>query len=359
MALEGPLGHAAQYENLLAEIRRRPAHGYLFAGPVGVGKSIVAIALIHSLFCELTPGPGFCCTVTDCPVRNGAGVTESGRGGGPAIPRCDCCAGCVQLAAGVHPDFLGVARETGRSDVTIEQVRNLIARLGSRPTRAPIRAALIDDADTLNLPAQNALLKTIEEPPGSTIIFLIARSERMLLDTVRSRLRLVRFGPLSITDLETLLARRPGLDAERIDAIARLARGSAGRAMSLADGVEPPITALLEAIGRARSLDFAAAQALAQEHFAARDQSVENFELIARMLEEMLWLRLLDRELDSPAGPIAGKMKQIAEGLEIGAILSAMENAVKASGAVDAMANSRLQAERWWLDLARAARGDL
>jgi len=68
MALEGPLGHAAQYGNLLAEIDRRPAHAYLFAGPAGVGKAIVATALIHGLFCERTRGAGFCCTVTDCPV---------------------------------------------------------------------------------------------------------------------------------------------------------------------------------------------------------------------------------------------------------------------------------------------------
>ena len=84
----------------------------------------------------------------------------------------------------------------------IEQVRDLIAQLGYalRAVRGAI--AILDDAETLNMPAQNALLKTLEEPPGYAIIFLVTQSERALLDTVRSRLRPVRFGPLAVADLE-------------------------------------------------------------------------------------------------------------------------------------------------------------
>ena len=103
----------------------------------------------------------------------------------------------MQVALGVHPDFIYVARQPNRSEVLIEQVRDLIGRLGSRPSRGPRRVAIIDDAETLNLPAQNALLKTLEEPPGDTIIFMITQSERALLDTIRSRMRPVRFAPLT------------------------------------------------------------------------------------------------------------------------------------------------------------------
>ena len=75
-----------------------------------------------------------------------------------------------------------------------------------------MRAAIIDDAETLNLPAQNALLKTLEEPPGYAVIFLIAENANALLDTVRSRLRPVPFPTLSAAELTGLLVRKAGLE---------------------------------------------------------------------------------------------------------------------------------------------------
>ena len=84
-----------------------------------------------------------------------------------------------------------------RTEVLIEQVRGLIERLGFKPSRGPRRVAIIDDAETLNLPAQNALLKTLEEPPGATIIFLVSdRASAPCSIPIRSRLRPVRFAPL-------------------------------------------------------------------------------------------------------------------------------------------------------------------
>jgi len=219
---------------------------------------------------------------------------------------------------------------------------------------------VIDDGETLNIPAQNALLKTLEEPPGFTIIFLIAQSERMLLDTVRSRLRLVRFPALAAADIAALLVERMGLEPERAQALARLARGSAANGFALAEGNAPPMGELLGALERAATIDFAAAQALAQDFFANRSEALANFELIARLLEEMLCFKLLGartQEVSAPADsthPVNG----LAERFELTMILGAMEGAVAAASAVEAMANPRLQAESWWMRVARAARGE-
>ena len=116
----------------------------------------------------------------------------------------------------------------------IEQVRELIASSGYA-SRGATRVAIIDDAETLNIPAQNALLKTLEEPPGHAIIFLIAQSERALLDTVRSRMRPVRFGPLAVADSRDTGEAQRSRPSPR-GPIARLARGSAARALALARG---------------------------------------------------------------------------------------------------------------------------
>jgi DNA polymerase III subunit delta' len=355
MPLSGLHAHRETARRLLAELKRRPSHAYLFSGPRGVGKALVASALAHALLCERRAGEDFCCRVERCPVRAAppqAGGRRRGVGAEPA--RCDCCAACVQIAAGVHPDFTRIGRAANRTDVLIEQVRALIGELGLKPTRSPLRVAIIDDAETLNIPAQNALLKTLEEPPGHAIIFLIASAERVLLDTVRSRVRPVRFAALSTADLEAILAERGIVDAGRRTAAARRARGSAARALALAESEGSALDDLLDALLHAGNFDFVSAQQLAQQHFRNRDEAAENFELIARLLEEVLCSKLLG--VDSGAHPKG--VTELAAVLRLDGILSCLEGATRAWVAVEAMANPRLQAEQYWMNAAQALRGE-
>ncbi|HVA79443.1 MAG TPA: hypothetical protein VNF29_00790 [Candidatus Binataceae bacterium] len=355
MPLSGLRGHRELAARLLAELHARPSHAYLFSGPAGVGKATAASALAHAMLCERAPGPDFCCVAERCAVRTAPLPATRPRAGAPAAPRCDCCSACVQIATGVHPDFTRIGRTAGRSDVLIEQVRALIAQLGVKPSRAGRRIAIIDDAETLNLPAQNALLKTLEEPPGHAIIFMITASERALLDTVRSRMRPVRFGALATADIEAILAARGGADPSKRAAAARLARGGAARAIALLEGDAPPMKELLAALARAHSLDFAGAQEIAQELFRSRDEAAANFELIARVLEEILTLKLLGAG-EAPHEEETIVIRKLADALAIGAIVECMSAAVKARGAVDAMANPRMQAEQFWMTAAKAIR---
>jgi DNA polymerase-3 subunit delta' len=261
------------------------------------------------------------------------------------------------VAAGVHPDLIYIARSPKRTEVLIEQVRDFIERLGIRPARGSRRIAIIDDAETLNIPAQNALLKTIEEPPPDTIIFLVTRSERALLDTIRSRTRPVRFAPLAAAEIEAVLISRTGMARERAAAFARLARGSIGRAFAVAEGAEPPMADLLKALTGASTLDFVEAHALAQQFFGTRDQAARNFELIARMLEEMLCCKLLQAELSAPSPEAARTMTDFAQITDTATLAALLKRALDAHTAVDAMANPRLQAENWWMAAGAALRG--
>ena len=359
MPLAGVAGNRDLIAGLEAELARRPAHAYLFAGPRGVGKSIVARGVAHHILCERDPGAQFCCNVADCPVRAAPATPARGRAAATAAaPRCACCAACVQIALGVHPDYVYVARQPNRSDLLIEQVRDLIERLGVRPSRGPRRVAVIDDAETLNLPAQNALLKTLEEPPGHTMMILVTSSERALLDTVRSRMRPVRFGPLDVAEIASVLEAAAKVAPERAKAIAPLARGSLARALSLAQGEELPVKELIDALGRAAKLDFAGAQSIAQEFFGARDQAVANFELIARLWEEMLCFKLLGTELMAPAPEAAAAMAELAARSDPTALARVATTALAAATAVDEMANSRLQAEQFWIGAGQALRGE-
>ena len=358
MALTDLRGHDEIYQQLPAELRTRASHAYLFAGPRGVGKNLIAESLAHSLLCERSPGAGFCCTPNRCPIRS-PGSSSHGRKQLESPARCDCCTACVQIAGRVHPDFNYVCKPPTRTDVLIEQVRELIAKLVLKPARALRRIAIVDDAETLNLAAQNALLKTLEEPPGEAIIFLVASGDRALLDTVRSRLRLVRFGPLAPPEIAAILLGSNQASSDRAYAIARLARGSASRALAMLDSDEPPALELLRALSGARKIDFPRAHGLAQELFGRRDQAAESFELLARLLEDLLTHKILESAIETgDEGETRELMKVLAQTMSVEAILKGMDTALKAAAAVEGMANPRLQAEQWWLEISSAMRND-
>ena len=359
MPIASVLGHREIATRLLAELRTRPSHAYLFAGPHGVGKAIVATSLVHAMMCERSPGENFCCTTAHCPVRLAPQTERTrARAGDSDAPRCECCSACVQIATGVHPDFTYISRPAGRSEVLIDQVRELIARLGIRPSRSPVRMAIIDDAEALGDPAQNALLKTLEEPPGHAIIIMVTSSERALLDTVRSRMRTVRFPALHAADLEAILAAHGVTDQARASAMALLARGSAANAIALADGDEPPMKELLDALSHAKSIDFARAQSIAQEFFANRDAAAGNFELLARLLEEVLCYKLLKTDFVAFPPEARSKLVSLADSLEVDAIAKCIDAAVRATEAVVQNANPRMQAENWWTIAGHAMRGE-
>ena len=359
MPIASILGHREIATRLLAELRTRPSHAYLFAGAHGVGKAIVATSLVHAMMCERSPGENFCCTTAHCPVRLAPQTERTrARAGDSDAPRCACCSACVQIATGVHPDFTYISRPAGRSEVLIDQVRELIARLGIRPSRSPVRMAIIDDAEALGDPAQNALLKTLEEPPGHAIIIMVTSSERALLDTVRSRMRTVRFPALHAADLEAILAAHGVTDQARASALALLARGSAANAIALADGDEPPMKELLDALSHAKSIDFARAQSIAQEFFANRDAAAGNFELLARLLEEVLCYKLLKTDFVAFPPEARSKLVSLADSLEVDAIAKCIDAAVRATEAVVQNANPRMQAENWWTIAGHAMRGE-
>src|SRR3954469_13917898 len=119
----------------------------IFSGPAGVGKRATAMALAQAVNC-LNP--------RSQPLETDA---------------CGTCAACARIARGVHPDVLVI--EPGDSgSIKIEQVRDVVDRAAYRPFEGKRRVVVIDDADALMSAAQNALLKTLEEPPSASIFIL-------------------------------------------------------------------------------------------------------------------------------------------------------------------------------------------
>jgi len=219
----------------------RLASTWIFAGPPGVGKFTTALALAKTKLC-------------DKPVskRNNGQVALLEDGFELTLP-CNVCESCRAVDAGSHPDVHVVTRqliryhdETGKSKGTtlsIAVIRGEItgdpkegkeAKIYKRSFRGKGKFFIIDQADLMDVPAQNALLKTLEEPPAESYLVLVTSSPQELLSTIRSRSQVVLFSELPDEMLLPALIGK-GLSHEDAKLMARLARGSLGRAMAWAD----------------------------------------------------------------------------------------------------------------------------
>jgi DNA polymerase-3 subunit delta' len=174
----------------------------IFAGPEGVGKRMAAIGLAQLVNCG-------------APSDNDA---------------CGECASCKRIARGVHADILLIEPEESGS-IKVDQVREAIERSAYRPFEGRRRVVIIDRADELVEPAQNALLKTLEEPPPASGFVMVTSRPGMLLSTVRSRCQVLRFGRLAPADVASVLMRVHGFSDADAHAAASLSDGSIGTAL--------------------------------------------------------------------------------------------------------------------------------
>jgi DNA polymerase-3 subunit delta' len=198
----------------------RLPHGLIFAGRAGVGKATTARALSKLFLCEQPK--------EDQP--------------------CGRCESCKIFDSGNHPDYHVISKEliryhdkTGKYkgiDLSIHVIRpELLEPASRKPVMGRGKVFVIEQADLMNPQAQNALLKTLEEPAGRAIIILLTDQPGCLLPTIRSRCQMVRFAALDEKRVAKELQKR-GHDAETAGNAAGLARGSLGLAMRwIDDGV--------------------------------------------------------------------------------------------------------------------------
>jgi DNA polymerase-3 subunit delta' len=147
---------------------------------------------------------------------------------------CRTCAACRKVDHGNHPDLHRLAPEGGGQQIRVGQVQALSSDLALLPLEGAFRVAIIERAQKLNLDAQNALLKTLEEPPPAVAIVLAADDTSALLPTVVSRCARIRLGPVAPETIAELLAEAGLSDAARGAALGRLAGGRPGVAIALA-----------------------------------------------------------------------------------------------------------------------------
>lgn len=246
-------GHPLVLDLLRQAVRRgRMPQSLLFAGPEGVGKRAVAVALAQAV---------------NCPVRLAAEGDDA----------CGRCPTCERIAAGRHSDVVFLEKGDEAS-IKIKALRERVLEVvGYRPFEAAYRVYVIDPADGMRWETQDALLKTLEEPPGAAILVLVSARPDMLLPTIQSRCRRVRFGPLADADVVRVLTERLDVDPARARMLAAVAGGSVGRAMSedagaLDDDRTAAMALLTAARGDAIGARLKAATSMVQHGTKRRDR---------------------------------------------------------------------------------------
>jgi len=185
----------------------------LLTGPKGVGKSLVAQVAAEVMNCRT-------------PVE---------ANGGLAIDSCGVCSVCNRIQRGSYPDVIEL-EPTESGSIVVDQIRVVLGQVGYKPFEARRRVVIVDEADMMVTAAQNALLKTLEEPNESTQMILVTSRPDLLLDTVRSRCPQLRFGLLDVEEIIAVLAQRVEVDEVSARSAAVLAGGSAGQAIKVASG---------------------------------------------------------------------------------------------------------------------------
>ena len=217
MTLRNIIGHRRLTTLIARAIERESLPPtLLFAGPPGVGKWAVARATAQAINC-LEPVK---------PAGDFAPPLETDA--------CGRCRSCDRIARGVHVDVMALEPDD-KASIKIDGVRDMLSRTGFRPFEGRRRVVLIREADTLEPASQNALLKSLEEPPPGTMFILTTAVPGVLLPTVRSRCMRLRFGRLTSPEVAAALTRDHDYSDTEARAAAPLADGSLGQALALID----------------------------------------------------------------------------------------------------------------------------
>ncbi len=184
---------------------KQVSHAYIIAGDQGMGKKTLTNAFVKALVCE-------------------AGYGEA----------CGMCRSCIQFASGNHPDVRYVTHEKPAS-IGVDDVRTQITGdIMIKPYNGRYKVYIVDDAQLMTVQAQNALLKTIEEPPSYAMLIFLTTSPESLLATIRSRCVLLRMKPVDKLKIRDYLIREMEIPDYRANVCAAYAQGNLGKAITMA-----------------------------------------------------------------------------------------------------------------------------
>lgn len=321
MTFEQILGHQQQIEILQRALKgRRLAHAYLFEGPEGVGKQLVALALVRAIFCSEGTG-------------------------------CGSCVACRKVDHHNHPDLHLL--EPDGATIKIEQIRALQKELSYRPLEGSKKICIIDSADKMNPAAGNALLKTLEEPSGEALIILLSSHPEKLLSTIRSRSQRLTFHRLSQELIKSVLLQQPDMDATSAHILSALADGSFKKTLGKDHELYLDFRIdLLKGISKLAADRVTPLFGFAQELSNRKEQLQEILEIIQLFYRDLLLYRNQARTDQLVNVDLIENIRQAADSMTTAQLLKKLEALANTRYLLERNINRQLAIENLLLELA-------
>lgn len=255
------VGHEQIKEHLQMAIRDgKPFHAYIFQGDTGVGKETMARTFAAGLQCRA-------------------------EGEKP----CRDCVSCRQAESGNQPDIIWVTRE--KPSLGVEEIREQLCNtMDVKPFSSPYKIYVVPEAEKMTEAAQNALLKTIEEPPEYGVVLLLTSNINELLPTIRSRCLIMEFRPLSTATVESFLTTQCQVPDYLAKASAAFAQGNLGKAMRYAgseDFIERK-NRILSLLRRVKEMDITEMLAVIKDLGARKEEMRDYIDLMALWYRDVL-----------------------------------------------------------------------
>ena len=225
------VGNSLLLDRLGRDVREgKLNHAYILDGAPGSGRHTIARWLCGAVACRNRPGR----TAAENDQQDMFGSLPSVPSADAPLP-CGCCADCRRVLEGTSPDIRLIGRG-GKASLGVDSIRFLRHDVLNPPNRFDTKIYIIEDAETMTVQAQNALLLTLEEPPSYVLFLLLCNGSDALLETIRSRAPVLRLTPLSDSDIRNALTTRGRhLSEKEMSAVLLRANGSLGQALTLSD----------------------------------------------------------------------------------------------------------------------------
>jgi len=315
------IGHQKPLETLRAALANgRLHHAYLMLGPEGVGKRTIALSLAKAIHCN--------------EIEN---------------DYCGNCPNCSRIQSGNHPDVRTIEPGAGKKEIGIQQIREMEKELNLRAFSGK-KIAIIDPATLMNMSAQNALLKTLEEPPRDCLLILVASNAGRLLPTLRSRCLRISFGLLPRDSIAGFLAAKRAMTSDDAQFIAAISMGSLGTALEL--DREELVERRRNWIETMRSLtlgDYRAALNAAEALSGSREESLRFLAWVETWYRDLLVYSVTQNVSELINLDIASTIQQKSAASELERILLALGQTAGAAARIQRNLNRRMVLEELFI----------
>jgi DNA polymerase-3 subunit delta' len=299
MPFKNIIGHERPIRILKTTLRRNNiAHAYLFYGEEGIGKRLVAKALAQAANCDVAKPLG-----------------EK-----LADDACGECSSCLHIEAETHPDFIAVEPEG--TMIKIGQIRTLHEQIQLKPMAGRYRFVILNEAESMNEEAANALLKGLEEPPGQTVLVLVTSKPYAMLPTIVSRCQKIRFTPLTDQQVIMLLKQKKSYEPSQLGRVVALSMGRIGLALETdPKSLEAEWLKFRQIFRCDSSGDMGELLALAQEYAQDRESTQRAIQWIGLLLRDLLMIKVQSKPssvlMGSSSPPEAGELLKTATELDV------------------------------------------